>query len=168
MEREMKIRGLIIDPAANTPIVILKDVNGETLLPIWVGPFEANAIAYEIEKVSPPRPMTHDLLRNLIVQIGGNVRRIVVTELKNNTFYAVIELDVSGQMVLLDARPSDAIALALRADAPIFVNEAVLQSSSSVSSEKAAPAEGEEEDGDDMDFEWPEEIDESDIDRYKM
>jgi bifunctional DNase/RNase len=168
MEREMKIRGLMIDPAANTPIVILKDINGETLLPIWVGPFEANAIAYEIEKVSPPRPMTHDLLRNLIVQIGGAVRRIVVTELKNNTFYAVIELDVAGQMVVLDARPSDAIALALRADAPIFVNETVLQSSSSVSVEKADPEESAESGDEEIDFEWPEEIDESDIDRYKM
>lgn len=168
MEREMKIRGLMIDPAANTPIVILKDVNGETLLPIWVGPFEANAIAYEIEKVSPPRPMTHDLLRNLIVQIGGTVRRIVVTELKNNTFYAVIELDVAGKMVVLDARPSDAIALALRADAPIFVNETVLQSSSTVPVEKTGTDEVEDSQDDDMDFEWPEEIDESDIDRYKM
>lgn len=168
MEREMKIRGLMIDPAANTPIVILKDVNGETLLPIWVGPFEANAIAYEIEKVSPPRPMTHDLLRNLIVQIGGTVRRIVVTELKNNTFYAVIELDVAGQMVVLDARPSDAIALALRADAPIFVNETVLQSSSTVPVEKTGTDEIEEASDEDIDFEWPEEIDESDIDRYKM
>jgi uncharacterized protein len=168
MEREMKIRGLMIDPAANTPIVILKDVNGETLLPIWVGPFEANAIAYEIEKVSPPRPMTHDLLRNLIVQIGGSVRRIVVTELKNNTFYAVIELDVAGQMVVLDARPSDAIALALRADAPIFVNETVLQSSSTVPVEKAGSDEVEEASDEEIDFEWPEEIDESDIDRYKM
>ncbi len=168
MEREMKIRGLMIDPAANTPIVILKDVNGETLLPIWVGPFEANAIAYEIEKVSPPRPMTHDLLRNLIVQIGGTVRRIVVTELKNNTFYAVIELDVAGQMVVLDARPSDAIALALRADAPIFVNETVLQSSSTVPVEKTGTDEVEEASDEEIDFEWPEEIDESDIDRYKM
>lgn len=168
MEREMKIRGLMIDPAANTPIVILKDVNGETLLPIWVGPFEANAIAYEIEKVSPPRPMTHDLLRNLIVQIGGTVRRIVVTELKNNTFYAVIELDVAGQMVVLDARPSDAIALALRADAPIFVNESVLQSSSTVPAEKTGTDDIEEASDEEIDFEWPEEIDESDIDRYKM
>jgi hypothetical protein len=167
MEREMKIRGLMIDPTANTPIVILKDVDGETMLPIWVGPFEANAIAYEIEKVSPPRPMTHDLLKNLILQMGGAVRRIVVTELRNNTFYAVIELKIGDQMVFLDARPSDAIALALRVDAPIFVHESVIQSSSAAV-ERRTSEEKDEDDGDDAEFDWPEEIDESDIDRYKM
>ncbi|HMW01483.1 MAG TPA: bifunctional nuclease family protein [Acidobacteriota bacterium] len=123
MEIEMKIRGLMIDPTANTPIVILKDVHSDVMLPIWVGPFEANAIAFEIEKMSPPRPMTHDLMRNLIIQVGGSVKRIVVTELKENTFYAVIELQVGERILFLDSRPSDAIALALRTDAPIFVNE---------------------------------------------
>ncbi len=162
MEIEMKIRGLMIDPAANTPIVILKDVAGDVMLPIWVGTFEANAIAVEIEKVSPPRPMTHDLLRNLIVQVGGEVVRIVVTELRDNTFFAVIELRVGDRSVMLDARPSDAIALALRTDAPIFVDESVIRESNT----KLVEPEVREESEDDL--EWPEEIDESDIDRYKM
>ncbi|AEP12023.1 MULTISPECIES: bifunctional nuclease family protein [Chloracidobacterium] len=164
MEREMKIRGLMIDPAANTPIVVLKEVNGDQLLPIWVGPFEANAIAFEIEKMSPPRPMTHDLLRNLILQMDGRVRRVVVTELRNNTFYAVIELEVAGKMLFLDARPSDAIALALRVDAPIFVHESVLENSTSVIVERQ-PEEETADKGDDLEFDWPDEIDESDIGR---
>ncbi|WP_058867507.1 bifunctional nuclease family protein [Chloracidobacterium thermophilum] len=163
MEREMKIRGLMIDPAANTPIVVLKEVNGDQLLPIWVGPFEANAIAFEIEKMSPPRPMTHDLLRNLILQMDGRVRRVVVTELRNNTFYAVIELEVAGKMLFLDARPSDAIALALRVDAPIFVHESVLENSTSVIVERQDEETTEK--GDDLEFDWPDEIDESDIGR---
>ncbi|QUV84660.1 bifunctional nuclease family protein [Chloracidobacterium aggregatum] len=163
MEREMKIRGLMIDPAANTPIVVLKEVNGDQLLPIWVGPFEANAIAFEIEKMSPPRPMTHDLLRNLILQMDGRVRRVVVTELRNNTFYAVIELEVAGKMLFLDARPSDAIALALRVDAPIFVHESVLENSTSVIVERQDEEPSEK--GDDLEFDWPDEIDESDIGR---
>ncbi len=164
MEIEMKIRGLMIDPAANTPIVILKDVAGDVMLPIWVGTFEANAIAVEIEKVSPPRPMTHDLLRNLVVQVGGEVVRVVVTELRDNTFFAVIELRVGDRLVVLDARPSDAIALALRTDAPIFVDESVIRESNTKLVEPEATGREEAED----DLEWPEEIDESDIDRYKM
>jgi Uncharacterized conserved protein, COG1259 len=164
MEREMKIRGLMIDPAANTPIVVLKEVNGDQLLPIWVGPFEANAIAFEIEKMSPPRPMTHDLLRNLILQLDGRVRRVVVTELRNNTFYAVIELEIAGKMLFLDARPSDAIALALRVDAPIFVHESVLENSTSVIVERAEEEETADK-GEELEFDWPEEIDESDIGR---
>ncbi|MCS7080338.1 MAG: bifunctional nuclease family protein [Chloracidobacterium sp.] len=163
MEREMKIRGLMIDPAANTPIVVLKEVDGDQLLPIWVGPFEANAIAFEIEKMAPPRPMTHDLLRNLILQMDGRVRRVVVTELRNNTFFAVIELEIAGKMIFLDARPSDAIALALRVDAPIFVHESVLESSSSVIVERTEEETTEKDD--EMEFDWPEEIDESDIGR---
>lgn len=161
MEREMKIRGLMIDPAANTPIVVLKEVDGDQLLPIWVGPFEANAIAFEIEKMAPPRPMTHDLLRNLILQMDGRVRRVVVTELRNNTFFAVIELEIAGKMIFLDARPSDAIALALRVDAPIFVHESVLENSTSVMVERAEDEASEK--ADEMEFDWPEEIDESDI-----
>ena len=129
VEVEMKIRGLMMDPTANTPIVILKDVVSDRMLPIWVGPYEANAIALEIEKTAPQRPMTHDLLRNLIAQIGATVDRIVVTDLIENTFYAVIEMTVDGHRVMLDSRPSDAIALALRVDCPIFVNEEVITSS---------------------------------------
>ncbi len=129
MEREMKIRGLLMDPTTNSPIVILKDVNSDVMLPIWVGPYEANSIASEIEKVAPQRPMTHDLLRNVISQFGATVSRVVVTELRENTFYAVIELSFEGRLVLIDSRPSDAIALALRADCPIFVREEVVESS---------------------------------------
>jgi bifunctional DNase/RNase len=124
---EVKIGALIMDPNTNTPIVVLKGVETETILPIWVGAFEANAIALEIEKVVPQRPMTHDLLRNLIVQSGLRAQHVIVTNLVDNTFYALIELiDKNGEIVSLDARPSDAIALALRLDCPIFVDQKVL------------------------------------------
>jgi uncharacterized protein len=162
MEREMKIRGLLMDPTTNSPIVILKDVGSETLLPIWVGPYEANSIASEIEKISSPRPMTHDLLRNVINEFGAEVKRIVVTELRDNTFYAVIELLWNGRLMLLDSRPSDAIALALRADCPIFVRDEVVESSRSVEAVSLAG----EEDDDDEEVEWPEELD--DVTDYKM
>ena len=135
MEIEVKIRGLMMDPNSGTPIVILKDVNSDTMLPIWVGAYEANAIALEIEKIAPQRPMTHDLLRNLIVEMGAQVERVIVTELRDNTFFAIIEMRNSeGEKVMLDSRPSDAIALALRADCPIYVNDEVIRASQSVSS----------------------------------
>ena len=126
MEIEMKIRGLMMDPSANTPIIILKDVNGESLLPIWVGAFEANAIATEIEKLSSQRPMTHDLLKNVIWGLGAAIRRIVITDLQHNTFFAVIEMLREDQLITVDARPSDAIALALRAEVEILGSDAVL------------------------------------------
>src|SRR5215510_7197632 len=130
MEIEVKIRALMMDPNSGTPIIILKDVNSETMLPIWVGAYEANAIALEIEKIAPPRPMTHDLLRNLIVQLGVQVERVVVTSLRDNTFFAVIEMRNSeGNRMVLDSRPSDAIALALRADCPIYVDMEVIKAS---------------------------------------
>jgi bifunctional DNase/RNase len=130
MEIEVKIRALMMDPNSGTPIIILKDVNSETMLPIWVGAYEANAIALEIEKIAPPRPMTHDLLRNLIVELGLKVDRVVVTSLRDNTFYAIIEMTGGdGEPMRLDSRPSDAIALALRADCPIFVDLEVIQAS---------------------------------------
>src|SRR5918912_3760969 len=129
MEIEMKIRGLMMDPAANTPIIILKDVNGEAMLPIWVGAFEANAIAVEIEKLASQRPMTHDLVKNIIWELGAIVRRIVITDLIDNTFYAVIEMVKDGEVLLVDSRPSDAIALALRVDCPIYVNDEVVKNS---------------------------------------
>src|SRR5438270_12099429 len=114
MEIEVKIRGLMMDPNSGTPIVILKDVNSDTMLPIWVGAYEANAIALEIEKIAPQRPMTHDLLRNQIVEMGAQIERVVVTELRDNTFFAIIERRNSeGAKLMLDARLSDAIALAL-------------------------------------------------------
>ena len=127
---EVKIGALIMDPNTNTPIVVLKGVNSETVLPIWVGAFEANAIALEIEKVVPQRPMTHDLLRNVIMECRLRATSVVITDLVENTFYARVELkDVNDDPVLLDARPSDAIALALRLDCPIYVEQQVLDSS---------------------------------------
>jgi hypothetical protein len=156
MEIEVKIRGLMMDPNSGTPIVILKDVNSETLLPIWVGAYEANAIALEIEKIATQRPMTHDLLRNLIVEMGARVERVVVTELRDNTFFAVIEMrNSSGDFLMLDSRPSDAIALALRADCPIYVNEEVIQASHSLTGEQVDKSGSGEED------EWPDVIGEA-------
>ncbi|MCS6885595.1 MAG: bifunctional nuclease family protein [Acidobacteriota bacterium] len=167
MEIEVKIRGLVIDPTANTPIVILKDVNSDTLLPIWVGTYEANAIALEIEKVATQRPMTHDLLKNVIQQMGAQVDRVVVTELRDNTFYAVIELSMNGKKIFIDSRPSDAIALALRTDSPIYVNEEVLRNSRNTISDKATEEEEEPQIEIEEEIEWPDEIDDSDI-KYKM
>jgi bifunctional DNase/RNase len=157
MEIEVKIRGLMMDPSSGTPIIILKDVNSETMLPIWVGAYEANAIALEIEKIAPQRPMTHDLLRNLIVEMGARVERVVVTELRDNTFFAVIEMrNSTGEALMLDSRPSDAIALALRADCPIFVNEEVIRASRNTVSG------GEEEEGaEGAEDEWPDVIGEA-------
>jgi len=131
VEVEMKIRGLMMDPITNMPIVILKEAAGSGILPIWVGVYEANAIALEIEKVVTPRPMTHDLLKNVLVGLDTAVRKIVVTCIKDDTFYAVIWLERSGTLVSIDSRPSDALALALRIDCPIYVEEEVLKSSKS-------------------------------------
>ncbi len=131
---EVKIGALIMDPNTNSPIVVLKGVESETVLPIWVGAFEANAIALEIEKIVPQRPMTHDLLRNLIVECGLRPSRVIVTDLLENTFYALIELlNENDELVSMDARPSDAIALALRLDCPIFVQQKVLDLSAASS-----------------------------------
>ena len=129
MEVEMKIRGLMMDPVTNMPIVVLKDISGSTILPIWVGIYEANAIALEIEKVSTPRPMTHDLIKILLHGLGTGIRKVVVSELKEDTFYAVIWLDKDGDLISVDSRPSDALALALRLDCPIYVDDSVLKSS---------------------------------------
>jgi bifunctional DNase/RNase len=158
MEIEMKIRGLMMDPTANTPIIILKDVNGDTMLPIWVGAFEANAIALEIEKLPSPRPMTHDLAKNIIRELGATVRRVVITDLIENTFYAVIELTRDGEVLLIDSRPSDAIALALRVDCPIYVNEEVIRNSRTTFVEDTT-----QQDEDD----WPEDVID-DASDYKM
>lgn len=159
MEIEVKIRALMMDPNSGTPIIILKDVNSDTMLPIWVGAYEANAIALEIEKIAPQRPMTHDLLRNLIVEMGASVERVVVTELRDNTFFAVIELRSSeGSPLMLDSRPSDAIALALRADCPIFVDMEVIRASRNTvtsAEEGVEEMEGAEEE------EWPDVIGEA-------
>ena len=129
MEVEMKIRGLMMDPVTNMPIVILKDVGSTSVLPIWVGIYEANAIALEIEKVSTPRPMTHDLIKTLLVGLEAGIQKVVVNELKDDTFFAVIWVQRNGELISVDSRPSDALALALRLDCPIFVEDSVLKSS---------------------------------------
>src|SRR5215510_12583303 len=134
MEVEMKIRGLMMDPVTNMPIVILKDVNGSAILPIWVGVYEANAIALEIEKITTPRPMTHDLIKTLLIGLETGVRKVVVNELRDDTFYALIWLERNGELITVDSRPSDALALALRLDCPIFVDDTVLRTSKAASS----------------------------------
>jgi len=131
MQIEMLIKGLMVDPVTNMPIVILRDQEGERVLPIWVGVFEANAIALQIENIAAPRPMTHDLLRNIIGDLKAAVEKIVVSDLKENTFYALIYLRVNGNLVAVDARPSDAIALALRVRAPIYVEDSVIENAKS-------------------------------------
>ena len=132
MQIEMTIKGLMVDPISNMPIVILRDKDGAKTLPIWVGMFEANAIALQIENISTPRPMTHDLLRNVIHDLKASVQKIVVCDLQDSTFYALIYLVLNGEVVAIDARPSDAIALALRTRAPIFVEETVIDNAKTV------------------------------------
>ena len=160
-EVEMRIRGLMMDPVTNTPIVVLKDIEGESVLPIWVGVYEANAIALEIEKVTTPRPMTHDLLKNVLTGFGAIVSKIVVTELKDDTFYAVIWAERDGQVISIDSRPSDALALALRVDCPIFVDDEVLRISNKAS------AAAERISSDDL-KKWLEGLNEEDTGGYKM
>ena len=158
---EMKIRGLMMDPATNMPIVILKDANGPTLLPIWVGIYEANAIALEIEKVATPRPMTHDLIKNLLMGLEAQVRKVVVNELKDDTFYALIWLERDGQVMSIDSRPSDALALALRVDCPIYVDDEVLKNS------KVAGATADKFQSEEL-RKWLENLSDEDTGRYKM
>ena len=133
MEVEMKIRGLMMDPVTNMPIVVLKDAHGSSVLPVWVGIYEANAIALEIEKVQTPRPMTHDLLRNVLLGLNVRVQKVVVNDLRDETFYALIWIERDGRIMSIDSRPSDALALALRVDCPIFVEDEVLKSSRAAS-----------------------------------
>ena len=161
MEIEVKIRGLMMDPVTNMPIVILKDVGGSAILPIWVGVYEANAIALEIEQVATPRPMTHDLIKNLLLGLNTTVRKVVVSDLREDTFYALIWLEQDGHTISVDSRPSDALALALRLDCPIYVEEEVLKSSkiASTASEKVASEELRR---------WLENLNDEDMGRYKM
>jgi uncharacterized protein len=161
MEVEMKIRGLTMDPVTQMPIVVLKDVNGNTVLPIWVGIFEANAIALEIEKVSTPRPMTHDLLKTVLMGLSTGVKKIVVNELKDDTFFALIWLERDGELISVDSRPSDALALALRLDCPIYVDDAVLKSS------KMTSTINEKVQSDEL-RRWLENLNDEDLGRYKM
>lgn len=158
---EMTIKGLTVDPFTETPIVVLRDHAGDRVLSIWVGDHEAKAIAQQIENVTTPRPMTHDLLRNVIADLDGAVEQIVVSDLRDRTFYALICLNVRGERVLIDARPSDAIALALRAKAPIFVDDAVIAS--------AKALEAHQEPGQDGRLQrWLESLDPDALGRYKM
>lgn len=130
--REMKVGGLTVDPHTNTPIVLLKDLEEKDVVPIWIGFFEASAIATQLEKVKLVRPMTHDLLRNILDILGAQVLRVEVTDLRENTFYALIHIELNGAHYAIDSRPSDAIALALRTGSPIFVNEEVIEKSRKV------------------------------------
>jgi bifunctional DNase/RNase len=143
------------------PIVILKDINGNSVLPIWVGVYEANAIALEIEKVSTPRPMTHDLMKSMLLGLETGVRKIVVSELKDDTFYAIIWLERGGELISVDSRPSDALALALRLDCPIYVEENVLKSS------KLAASVSDKVNNEEL-RRWLEGLNDEDLGRYKM
>jgi bifunctional DNase/RNase len=161
MQIEMSIKGLMVDPITNMPIIILRDRDGQRVLPIWVGIFEANAIALQMENVSTPRPMTHDLLRNVISDLKGQVTKVLISDLKENTFYALIYVDLSGDLVAIDARPSDAIALALRTQAPIFVEETVIDNAKGIDfgTDKA--------DSDRLQ-KWLESLDPEELGKYKM
>ncbi|HEV7218347.1 MAG TPA: bifunctional nuclease family protein, partial [Terriglobales bacterium] len=156
-----KIRGLMMDPVTNMPIVILKDAGSDAVLPIWVGIYEANAIALEIEKVATPRPMTHDLIKNVLVGLAANVHKVVVTELRDDTFYAVIWMEREGRIISIDSRPSDALALALRVDCPIFVEDGVLKNSKLAAnvSDRVTSEELRK---------WLEGLNDEDLGRYKM
>jgi uncharacterized protein len=157
----MDVKALIVDPIANMPVVILRDAEENSFLPIWVGVFEANAIALQMEGIVTPRPMTHDLLLNVLSQLGARIEKVVVTRLEENTFFAEIHLEREGQRVVIDSRPSDAIAVALRASAPIFVEEIVLEMSQNQSqSDEAQSAERLRK--------WLEEVDPDSLGKYRM
>jgi bifunctional DNase/RNase len=157
----MTIKGLMVDPITNMPIVILRDKDGQRVLPIWVGVFEANAIALQIENVTPQRPMTHDLLNNVIHDLKADIKKVVVSDLKENTFYALIHLSLGGETMVIDARPSDAIALALRARAPIYVEDTVIDNAKTVD---LAPERGDSE----RLQKWLENLDPDTMGKYKM
>jgi bifunctional DNase/RNase len=161
MAIQMTIKGLMIDPVTNMPIVVLRDLEGTRTLPIWVGVFEANAIALQIESIQTPRPMTHDLMVSVIDHLAGNVERVVVCDLKDNTFYATIFLHSPSGDVPVDARPSDAIALALRTGSPIFVEESVFESAQS------ADQTGEPDEMSRL-RRWLESLGEEELGKYKM
>jgi len=160
-EVRMEIRGLILDPSSNRPIVVLRDEESQVILPIWIGIFEANAIAQRIENAELPRPMTHDLMQSMLQHIGVAVKKIVISDLRDDTFFALIHVDRGGEMIAVDARPSDAIALALRAEAPIFVLRPVLEKAKAV--DLASQATDEE-----KLKKWLEEISPEDLGKYTM
>jgi bifunctional DNase/RNase len=161
MEIEMTIKGLMIDPITNMPIIVLRDRDGQRMLPIWVGVFEANAIALQMENVQTPRPMTHDLLKNILEDLEAQVERVVVSGLKDNTFYAVIHLSSGSVTRAIDARPSDAIALALRAKAPIYVEESVIRDAKSLEQSKESVDTSRLQ-------KWLEDLSDEDLGKYKM
>jgi len=161
MQLEMKVKGLMIDPVSNMPIIVLKDSQSETVLPIWVGIFEANAIAMQLENIDSPRSMTHDLLKNVITGLAASIESVVITDLKDNTFFATIHLSHDGSSLTVDARPSDAMALALRAEAPIFVDQMVLDKSAATD-ETGAPEETERL------RRWLESVDPEELGKYEM
>lgn len=156
----MSIKGLMLDPVSNSPIVVLKDDTEKFFLPIWVGIFEANAIALQLENIITPRPMTHDLLRNTISELDAQVTRIVINDLRESTFFAQIGLLIGGRTLELDARPSDAIALALRTEAPIFVAQSVLEQAQTIAPEGDEPEEKMKK--------WFEGLGPEDLGKYKM
>jgi uncharacterized protein len=160
-EVEVRIRGLMMDPVTSMPMIVLKDIAGDAVLPIWVGIFEANAIALEIEKNTTPRPMTHDLIRNILRGFDTHVTRVVISDLRDDTFYAVIWMDRGGETLAIDARPSDALALAMRADCPIFVARTVLDHA------KANNAGRDAGNSDEL-RRWLENLNDDDLGKYKM
>ena len=157
----MEVKALIVDPIANMPVVILRDVDDKNFLPIWVGVFEANAIALQMEGITTPRPMTHDLLRNVIREVSAHIVQVVINNLQENTFYAQIHMTVAGRSLTIDSRPSDAIALALRAEAPVYVEELVLEKSRA--NDDASDAQNAE-----RLRKWLEEADPESLSKYKM
>lgn len=158
---EMRIQGLMIDPITNMPIVVLRDPKTDDKLPIWVGVFEANAIALELEKVRTPRPMTHDLMRETITRLGARLTRVDIVDLQDNTFYASLHLETSGDACDIDARPSDALALALRCDATIMVAEKVIADAQNIDLTDG------HQDADRF-RRWLESLDEGDLGKYEM
>ena len=157
----MEIKGLMLDPTSNIPIVVLREQGGQVFLPIWIGVFEANAIALRIEGIEPPRPLTHDLLRSVFTHFQAEVERVVISDLRENTFFAMIQVRRNGQEMAIDARPSDAIALALRTDAPIFVRRDVLERAKAVDLATHAT-------DDEKLKEWLEELNPEDLGKYTM
>jgi hypothetical protein len=161
MEIEMRIKGLVVDPISKMPIVVLEDLHSKRMLPIWIGVFEANAIALRIENIATPRPMTHDLLKNLLDELDIKVEKIVVNDVRDNTFYAQIYCRHMNQTITIDSRPSDAIALVLRTDAPIFVEESVVEKAQSMKIDENL------EDSENL-KKWLENLQPEDFGKYKM
>ncbi|NOZ86448.1 MAG: bifunctional nuclease family protein [Deltaproteobacteria bacterium] len=164
----MKVHGMTVDPFTNSPIVVLKDLNNEKAVPIWIGLVEASAIAMELEHMNLPRPMTHDLLKNVIDKMGGKVTRVEVCDIKDNTFYGLVHIEKDGHVMEIDSRPSDAIALALRAEAPIFVAEHVIEKSRYIKTEEGGEPAGDEEKKKKELLEMLENMDPDDFGKYKM